>query len=167
MSDDLYYPALDPVTIKNLNVLRQLAHEHPSYWLTSPYPNDVEKLVKSWFDPKTLKDLVTQGKIADDRERESHLSPDEDRYEYLYQETKSLYTEMKNAKYAGSNEDSMAYYKTAVTLQEKLIGLQERALGLKQVSDFYNTVMNIMENTLTENQRNDVMAQLKLLVGQK
>lgn len=163
--DAPFYPALDFPTVKNLDLIRQLSSEHPAYWMQSEYPMDIERLIKAWFDPKTIKELVNKQRREDANTSDDAPGLDEDRYEYLYQETVNLYKEMKLAKYSGSNEDSMAYFKTAVSLQEKLISLQERSLGMKQVSDYNSMVMTFIDKICTEDQRAKFIDLLKETLG--
>ncbi len=164
MSDTPYYPPLDAPTVKNLDLIRQLVLDHPAYWLESDYPAEIERIIKGWFDPQTIKDLANKARRQDAADDEDQGDTG-DRNEYLYQETLNLYKEMKLAKYSGSNEDSMTYFKTAVALQEKLIGFQERTLGMKQVSDYNQMVMNILENVMDEKQRNEFITQLQKRLG--
>ena len=164
MSDSLYCPALDETTVKNLELVRQLAAEHPAYWLEADYPISITKIIQSWFDPKAVKALVTQAKRGEDAAN-APITMDQDKWAYLYQESKTLYDNMKGAKYSGDNEEQMSYYKTAASLLEKLISLQERSLGLKQISEHNALVLGIMENILSPTQRNQVMEQLQEALG--
>lgn len=157
MNDTFYYPALDIQTIKNLDLVRQLASDHPSYWLESPYSGEVELMCKKWFAPSKRAEVPFESEADLDIDMDSNA-----RFEMLYRESAILY---KNLKAAGEGmteiSEKNAYYRTATSLLEKLIALQERALGIKQIHEFQTSVLDILENVLTPTQRNEVMDQLR------
>ena len=55
------------------------------------------------------------------------------------------------------------YVRLSTQLFEKLIEIQERARSVKQVEQFQNMVLEIMEDELTADQRTRVMEQLKCM----
>jgi 23S rRNA maturation mini-RNase III len=148
---DFYYPELDTKTIKHLPILQKLSQDHPSYWLTAPYAGDVQLILEGLLKEKKVVHEATP----------SAQSEDQDNWEFLYEESKTLYTNLKNAA-VGNMETSekMAYFRTATSLMEKLLGMQERANNLKQVSDFYQLILDIMEGELVGDQRTRVMQRL-------
>jgi hypothetical protein len=149
MAEDLYYPPLDTKTIKSLPIVRELAAEHASYFLSAPYPMEVQTILQDLFKKKEV--------IAEERPE----NDDRDNWEFLYEESKHLYLSLKGAS-AGNLEtsDKMAYFRTATALLEKLLSMQERSNNLKQVSDFYALVLEIMESELSGDQRTRVMQRL-------
>lgn len=151
MADDLYYPVLDPKTIKALTVVRQLVAEHPSYWLSSPYSSEVQTILESFFKAKPSAPDTPPN--LDDDEREE--------WEFLASESKTLYMGLKNAGIGLEGNELMSYYKTSAGLLEKLLSFQERANNLKQISDFYQVVLSVMEEVLNADQRTAVMEKLK------
>ncbi len=162
-AEPFYYPPLETTTVKNLEIVRQLAAEHSAYWLQSPYSGDIETLCKKWFSnvPQSASGVVHgDQEISDDEILEGGA-----RFEMLYRESANLFRNLKNAG-NGMTEisEKNAYYRTATSLLEKLISLQERALGLKQIHDFHQSVLDIMENTLSGEQRNEVMDRLKKVI---
>ncbi len=164
MASDLFYPPLDIKTLQNLEIARQLMAEHPSYFLDCPYEGATELLMKKWFDPSALRGRKLDAERAEDASK-PQISMEQDKWQYLYQETSDLYKGLKNEKYASEEGDRVTYYKTMAALQEKLINLQERALGMKQISEHNKLVMNIMENVLSPTQRNEFMAKLQESLG--
>jgi hypothetical protein len=72
--------------------------------------------------------------------------------------------ELKNYGKTNAKSDQterMAYFRTATSLLERLVTARERALGIKQIRDFQDTVLNIMEEVCTPDQRTDVMDRLR------
>lgn len=156
---DLFYPPLDLATVRNLEIVKQLASEHASYFLTSPYSGEVEEVVK-----RLLK-MKEQVQVAENHEGEEEEVTG-DRWEFLYRETQSLFKDLKNAKVSsGETAEQMSYFRTATSLMEKMISLQERALGLKEISEFQKAVLDVMESVLEPSQRTEVMEKLKSSVG--
>lgn len=160
-----FHPKLDLSTMKNIETVRQLMAEHPAYFLESPYSGEEEKLLKSWFDPKSMRAREAAAKGQADVEKNADLEAT-DKWEYLYQETSDLYRGLKTARHSMDGEEQMGYYRTATSLLQKLIELKERSMGLKQISEHNALILNIMESILSPTQRNEVMDQLKEAFGQ-
>jgi len=159
MSDAFFYPELDQKTIKNLEVVRQLMLEHPSYWLTSPYPQEIERLCTEWFKGRRATAAAASLPEYDDEDDlDAGASGD---WEFLYSESRKLYRDLQAAGTGMDPNDKMAYFRTSTSLLEKLLGMQERANNLKQISDFYHLVMDIMEGVLSPTQRTEVMERLE------
>lgn len=154
MSDAPYYPPLDEKTILALQTVQALAQQHPSYWLAAPYSGKVQMI---------LEPLLRGAKQTPVDQPTSVVAPkraDEEDWEFLYRESRALYDGLQTAKGSLEGSELMAYYRTSTSLLEKLLGMQERANNLKHVSDFYQVVMDIMESTLTGDQRTQVMQKL-------
>jgi len=66
---------------------------------------------------------------------------------------------------SSDNTERMSYFRTSTSLLEKLVILKERAAGVKQVKEFENAVLGIMEEVLTSEQRTQVMDQLKSILS--
>lgn len=152
---DFLYPDVSVQVLKMIEVMRLSYLEAPTYFEDAPYPREVEQFFRSWFQTPITEDTVNMGQTA--RELVS-----DDRHEALYIETVALYGQLKAAKPANADaSEAMAYFRTITQLQERLLAYQERALGIKQLHEFHSVVMDIMENTLTEEQREVAMGRLK------
>lgn len=151
MAHEAYYPPLDTATIKQLKLMQQLAAEHPSYWLDAPYPGDVQRILEDILKPKKV---VHQAAPVAKEEGEEE-------WQFLARETRHLYDQLKVAGVGLEGNELMAFFKTSTSLLEKLLGFQERANNLKQVSDFYHVVLDVMEHELTVDQRTAVMTKLQ------
>lgn len=167
MSDTFFYPPLDEATVKNIEIVRQLHADNTSYLASSPYAGAIEILIKQWFSavaaPLAAKPLV---------DNEAPAMPVDDgmaRWEFLYTESKALYTKLKDesSTFAGMDTGEKAqYFRVATSLLDKLITYQERTLNLKQIHDFQMTVMEVMEEVLTPTQRTEVMEKLQAAIVQ-
>lgn len=151
-----FYPKLDESTVKKLDVVRQLAQQHPGYFLESPYSGETEKLITDWFLSKRRPVTETGTSAA------TELTDDRDPWDMLYSESKELFLNLKQVKFStdGDTSEKMSYFRTATSLLEKLVSLQERAMGLREIGEFQRAVMDVMESTLTSSQRTKVMEQL-------
>lgn len=157
MAEDIYYPPLDVKTIRALTVVRQLVAEHPSYWLNAPYGGDVQMILTNLFKtPKNVPQDAPEVPVNGDDDSGTAS------WEFLARESKTLYMGLKNAGVGLDGNELMTYYKTSSALLEKLLAMQERANNLKQISDFYQCVLEVMEDVLTVDQRTAVMEKLKL-----
>lgn len=148
-----FYPSIDPKTIKSLVTIAQLAGEHPSYFLQSPYGSEVEELIKR-LNSTTSKAIFTNS--------DPTAPTSADPYQGLSIELEVIYADLKSSK-PSSDEEKLTYIKVASGLLERLLGLKERALNVKAISDFQKGVMEIMEDTFTPSQRTEVMEKLRTL----
>lgn len=149
-----FYPPIDEPTVKKLEVIRQLMADHPGYFLEAPYSGETERMLKSWFG-SSKKSLPSAGDIS--------IQDDTDPWKMLYQETQTIFRNLKDVKFdaVGETSEKMAYFRTATSLLDKLVSLQERALGLKEIGEFQKAVLEAMESALNPDQRTKVMLQLK------
>lgn len=147
---DKFYPEIPEGAIWTLGVIKQHLSENPDY-LTDPdcpYPEDVLK----FFGPAVGKaDEADEAEAAD-----------------LEEETSRLYTELKafgKALQSGDTAEKNTYFRLSVSLLEKLLDLKERTVGLKQVTEFTNTVLLIMEDELSPDIRTKIVHRLKTILG--
>jgi|SRR5688500_340332 len=154
-----FYPKLDEATLKNLDIVRQLAQAHPGYFLESEYSSQTNTLLQEWFTTR----LPVSGTVP-----EIHMD-DRDPWEMLYEESKNLFFSLKAANLKGSGDvnEQNSYFRTATALLEKLVSLQERAKGLKEIGEFQRTVMEVMDSVLTANQRALVMERFNTIALMK
>lgn len=138
--------------------MRRTFLENPDYWENSPYPSEVERYFKSWF-AKPIKNKDETDSVDDTLVNDL---VGENKWDALYKEVVSLYADLKNAKPPlGDSSESMAYFRTATGLMDKLVGHQERCLGIKQLNQFHSVVIDIMENVLNDQQRAEAMERLE------
>lgn len=162
-----FYPKIDPESVRNIKIAAALAKEHPSYFLESDYPASVEELIKQVVGAKTTgKSDGLRGEYQDDVFSIQKAGEKDTKWDTLIRESEDLYNKLKRAGTGLTEGDEMSYFRTATSLLEKIVSLQERAMGLKQVHEFQQKVLEIMENSLSPTQRTQVMEELKNAIGE-
>ena len=85
------------------------------------------------------------------------------------EELTSLYNELRNFKGVVGEDgevipieakDQMAFFRTATSLLDKIVGLSERANNVKSVSEFTSRVIAVFDEVLTPQQRTQAMSKL-------
>ena len=154
-----YYPACpEGIDLSFfLGTIIKHLEENPDYLddPECPYEDDTRKI---------LLRLVPKGNIKNRIKEIQTLDPEEDRWEFLDREVQSLYNDLKKqAEVLGTSTSSekMSYFRTATSLLEKLVSLQERTVGLKRIGEFHTTVMEVMDDILSPDQRTTVMKKLE------
>jgi hypothetical protein len=133
-----YYPTLDIETLRNLEVVRALAKEQPTYFDGSPYSPEVERLVKA-AEPLA----GPSGKDCDETSEAIDALA----------EVTSTFKQLTNHK--PDKEDAaqlMGYFRTRTALLEKLIELEARGKNQKDISEFYTEVLRILEEVCSPTQ---------------
>lgn len=139
-----YYPAVDADAWWALEIVIQNAAEDPDYLFSDdcPYPG--------WFRDRFGTARLTEPTDEEDLD--------------LAGESTRLFRELKDAKDGFTSNDhaeKMAYFRTSTSLLEKLVSMAERAHNVKQISRFYQEVLDIMDQVLDEDQREAVRTRLK------
>ncbi len=152
---DKFYPEIPEGAVWALGIVKQHLIENPDYLSDPecPYDEDVLKFFGAGMP------MVTTELIADSEDEEVHD---------LEGETSRLYTELKAfgvALQAGDTSEKNTYFRLSVSLLEKLLDLKERTIGVKQVTEFTNTVLTIMEDELTPDIRTKIVHRLKSILG--
>lgn len=183
MSD--YYPDLDERACANFGVLIRLIEEDPTILISPncPYPDSFIA---------TMSDLLlspgeTDGTRATRRPNEHDRAMQESREKAeayrkeLIERAKT--DDMDDAMYEDLNAtlidlkvygsqlgpadqtEKMGYFRTKTALLEKLMLLRERAAGIKHVKEFESTILRIMEEVLTPEQRTEVMSDIRKVLN--
>lgn len=156
--NDLYFPPLDEGAVASVEIILRAVAENPEFlWDDDcPYSQDaIESLQR-------IAGLQPEGMGFDDDDEEG------DQWERLERETRSLYRGlMAEQQSLGSkdNAEKMAFFRTATSLLDKLVGIQERAANLRQIHKFHDTVMTVMEDILEAGQRTEVMERLRTAIN--
>lgn len=150
MSD--YYPNFPEETLTQLSLMVQLQKEDDTYILGGGYGIEVEELFLALNGPKSVSEPVlvdTEGMSKWDRlEHESN-----ELFRALTEAGKNL-DERDNA-------ERMAYFRTATSLLDRIVGIQERALNLRKLAQFQQLVLSVMDDVLDGDQRVQVRARLE------
>lgn len=151
---DRFYPPLGDDALFALDVIAQNLRTDPEYLDEAPYPAAV------------LDIFGKMPSIPGDPEAPS--LEDEDKWDRLQRESDKLFrglTDAGNQLDSRDNAEKMAYFRTATSLLDKIVGIQDRILNLRAVSRFHTTVMAIMEDVLDPGQRTEVMERLKKAIN--
>lgn len=154
MSQSRYYPPLSTEVLKNLSVIRRLLSEDANYLDHAPYTPESKAFLHELFAAVKGTSAHTGPMTIDD------ISFEVEKLLRDLQGTKAKLT-------GEENSELMAYFKTATGLLEKILGFRERLLSLKTINDFSSTVLKIMEDVATPDQRTEIMERLeKALKGE-
>jgi hypothetical protein len=157
---DIFYP---PNPALHLRILADNSAANVGYLADAPYPEEDIEFLKRLLSPKRVDGVASDVEdVSDDLVFGAHG----DRYATISEQAESLYNEMatfraspefKNASVAERN----SLLRTMTTLLEKLVSIDERAKGLRYVSDFQNTMLEIIEDVMTPDQRTTIMERLR------
>lgn len=136
-----YLPGFDEKTLYDLQVLHLKVMEDPDLLDQSDYPDFLKDLLRgtSEVTPLELVDLD------------------------LEQESARLFKELQDAKEEFNVDDhseKMAYFRVSTSLLDKLVSMRERARHVKEISQFYRTVLAIFEEMLEPGQITEVRNRL-------
>ena len=145
-----HYPPIDE---KTLRLLLLKYEQDPEYFSRPecPYAQDIKDIFTGqtavqYFD--THMESVT-------------LESDDD----IQKEINDVYSKLKNywdeVKISDKSADTNTFFRVSTSLLEKLVDLRERMSKIKQVNSFISEVMQIMDEVLSSDQRNEVTERLK------
>lgn len=144
-----FYPEIDPA---QLELLIDLHKQDPGYILGAPYPQGVIEFFLGQTQVDADPSLAgTSGEMS--------------KWELLEKQSDELFQALTEAGRNLKDKDDaarMAYFRTATSLLERIVGIQERAVNLKRVSQFQQAVLSIMDEVLDGDQRAAVRERLEL-----
>jgi hypothetical protein len=144
-----FYPPLTDDALWAFHVIMENIASDPGYLGEEcPYPVDFIELLEK--KPRRISDLGEKLEEID-----------------LEQEAHALFLELRESKdhlTIDDNAERMSYFRVATSLLDKLIGMRERANNVKRVSQFYTSVLGVMEEILEPDQITKVRNRLKEFV---
>ena len=149
------YPKLPEGAAFSLSIILRLMAADPEFLTHSPY---------SLEEVEMLEAFASAAATAEEVEA---VEP-RNKWELLEQESDLLFkglTEAGKNMHSKADNEKMAYFRTATSLLEKIVGIQERAANLRQIHAFHQTVMEIMESVLEPGQRTEVSARLRAAIA--
>lgn len=159
MTDQPYYPEINSSYMTPLEVIAEQMDLYPEYLGPKcPYSKEMKALLSR------LKASSSAG-----AGETPFFGRSGDKWQALLDEILNLYQELNDFGANLSTEDTaetMSYLRTKTSLIQKIVEMSERALGLKRLSEFQNTMMDIMENVLDPDQRTQVMDKLRASIGE-
>jgi len=175
-----FYPQLDPRAVNTLTTIRQLMEQDPGY-LDDPscmYDEKMKEQIKGLLNPKVVEveRIVEVEKIVEKRVEvaakaaeggksgpkqagagSKNIGAIAKELSEVQKDLRDLKTDSKGLLPA----DKIQILKTRAALIEKMITLEERATNIKKVSMFMSTVMGILDDAFTDEQRQVFMKRLE------
>lgn len=158
---DDYFPELPQNAIFNMEIILRRTAEDPNYLEDCPLTDTEIEAIQRMLGLVKLDQGIDQFSVDD--LGEDTWGTLEDQTQKLF---RSLLAEQKNLN-VKDNAEKMAFFRTATSLLDKLVGIRERAANLKQISVFYDTIMQIMDDVLEAGQRTEVMDRLRKASNQE
>lgn len=161
MATDLYYPPLDNQLPFHLSILTSAllenpgALDHPS----CPYSNEMKNALKTFMAIKAPK---LEEKMASEEDELEGM----DKWQMLEHEATILFKELKsfgNTLTVDDTSERMAYFKTRTSLLEKITSIQERNFGLREMHEFRQSVLALIDDVLTPDQKTEFIQRLEAL----
>lgn len=167
---DKFYPSVSLSFLETIRRL-QLAIEQDAEYLSDegcPYPEEIKAALKKAF-PAVAPVVIRQASTVESNDVLTHLSPDAEDAKILalLADVEDLYSQLKDSavKTSESASDQMGYFRTSTALLEKIANLTERASALRNYREFTNTVLEILEDVCTPEQRTVFITRLGDLAG--
>jgi len=156
---DYHFPSIPNDIAGQFGLMLMIAKDKPDYFdaPNCPYPDALKTLLKELTAPKPVAPpaIVSVDPVLP-----------EDKWVTLEREAKKVFDDLK-ASYPDIQvqdvAERMSFFRTATSLLEKLVGLQERAVGLKQMSEFQNTIIQFLDEICDNNQKTILMERIKAL----
>lgn len=167
MSDD-FYPDVMPGGLLPAKLIVQGMEGDP-LWLERrecPYDDETKHEITTFWEmvranrAETVSSNAPPAIELDDQ--------GEIKWDTLSDELTKLYNDLRSFQTTGTGDGSrldpkeqMAFFRTATSLMDKIVGLGERTMNIKQVSEFQGRVMAVFEAVLKPDQRTRAMEMLK------
>jgi hypothetical protein len=161
---ETYYPELEPGGLLPVRIIFTALLADP-LWLERPAcpyePQLCEEIRDLWIKVRARKETSSAAAPRDVTIRSGITQWDD-----LGTELLNLYNELRTFSSTGAGDDEgggldakeqLAFFRTATSLMDKLVGLGERTHNIKSVSQFQAAVLNVFEQVLTPEQRTQAM----------
>jgi hypothetical protein len=144
---EIYFPPITPEQLWPFKVVRQLLAENQALLDDPACPYSDE--IKAFFG-------AAQGSPAP-------VPSETKSWDDLELEIQSLATSLDEFGKTLEKSDvteRMSFFRTKTSLLEKIVGLKERSLGIREVHQFQEAVLNLIEEVLEPGQRTEFMKRL-------
>jgi hypothetical protein len=158
MTDEPFYPPIQDALVLPLKVAVKHARDNSAYLdnPNCPYPPKLKDFIRE------LTGVAGTGGEAGRDDTTTFLDPTVDKFEAMMKELDRLYTDLKafRSTLGGMEPNEKAtFFKTTMSLLEKIASLQERIYNMKEMADFQKTVITVMEG-LEPELRNEIIGGL-------
>lgn len=171
---DFYYPPLDEQTLQSLDVVKELIESHRTYFNHSIYTPTTNRLLNKWWGYKEPVVETVQEKRGPGRPKKSdpyladssEVTPPVEElelpvFEGLREELVQAFRLLKSARDL-KHTDRVDYAKQSVALLEKIVKLDAAVKNVELVGQFQSTVLQILEEVCSQEQRAQFMAKLRI-----
>ena len=157
---EAYYPNIDDETLIPLRLIQEQVIQHPDYFTSvdCPYDEDQQELLSALFKPTPSVANFTEETI------DVFLAEGVDTADLLIEQASSLYSELLSYQKTlgkGDTSQQMNTFKTRAQLIEKILNIKERARGVKEINEFFEIVMNTLDQALDKDQVATFMSLVK------
>lgn len=146
-----YYPDIDEQTLWQIEVVLNNSRDDPEYLIEGGYSGAIV----------TMLDRINGYRV---KGGSAEVVVAGDRWTTLEADTNKLFEDLTAAGALlniADHTEKMAYFRTATSLLDKIVGIQERVQNTKAVSTFHTTVITFLEDICTPDQRTELMQRLK------
>lgn len=137
-----HHPTLDEKAIWALKVIEKGMDEDPEYLKDAPYPVEIMRLFQGGYEDVPAGDLGDLDVMVE--------------IQRLYSQLQVTKTELQR----GDSAEKIAFFRLAVGLLEKMVGLSERANNVRQIGLFHTAVLDVLEQYLNPVEITKVRAKL-------
>lgn len=123
-------PELDEKTLWTLHIVAEGLKANPDYLLGANYPKEVMELF-----------LGTQAELSEEAIDALDVPVE---IEKMFRDLKKT----RDGFAANDSAEKIAYFRLAISLLEKLVALKERATNLRRIGQFYEAVLQVLEEYL-------------------
>lgn len=158
MSDEFFYPNVKEDLFLPLKVAVQNAKRDPAYLEhpDCPYPPKIKAFINDLITPTAQEGApATSGS--------TFLDPGVDSTEVLLKELDRLYTDLMSFRSTLNGmepNEKATFFKTSMSLLEKIANLKERGLNMKEMADFQRSVITVLEEHFDDKNRESVIQAL-------
>jgi len=168
MPDDFLFPPLRTGVLHGLLTLKERYDAEPTILDSSPYENEAREMLRLILKAKVVEkikevEVVREVKAGRGRPTKDVLLTEEDQ-ETVRTNIAELIDQL-NRLGTGENEqletnERIQIIKTKASLNEQLLKMQERVFNVKRMSDFQSTVISLLDDLVSEQDRNVFLKRL-------
>lgn len=153
MDTNYYYPPLNENSFKTIV---QLAEANSDYFTNPKCPYS-----------ETIKKVFTKTSTAG---QVSNINLEDINEDMLITEINNLYNDLRaygaTVNASGNATDKNTYFRVSTSLLEKLVQIREKTIDIKQYAAFQQEILNIMDQVMNADQKQEIMLRLKKFTGE-
>lgn len=164
---EIMYPSISILELQNFKTILSNCSD-PEYLKSSdcPYDTSTKKLIKSLIPDRVVQATISKAAPPKTKKvRSGGIKTDE-----LEKEFNDLREEIKSLKIDGQSlepKDRIQVIKTRAMIVEKILDMKERIDNIKKQQNFIATVIQIMEDSLPQDIRLEIIEKLEPFVEEE